>query len=76
MRGEHYRLQDNGEVQVWGLGTATHPSGVGGTLVLYGVELEIGSDNYISRVYLPEWLADGIHELVKNKIEQENGRGA
>lgn len=25
---------------------------------------------------LPDWLADGIRELVKNKIEQENNRGA
>ena len=27
-------------------------------------------------ITLPDWLADGIRELVKNKIEQENNRGA
>lgn len=29
-----------------------------------------------SSITLPDWLADGIRELVKNKIEQENNKGA
>lgn len=30
----------------------------------------------VTTLELPDWLADGIRELVKNKIEQENNKGA
>lgn len=49
-----------------------HPSG--------GIELrEVGIGDVLaenSNIQLPDWLAYGIRELVKNKIEQENDRGA
>jgi hypothetical protein len=41
--------------------------------------MEIGVGEVLvenSSITLPDWLADGIRELVKNKIEQENDRGA
>lgn len=38
--------------------------------------LAVWENNHRVETNLPDWLADGIRELVKNKIEQENNRGA
>ena len=76
LKGEHYKILPDGEVQVWGL--ETEYSFANGTLTLMGETLNImaGTSDSFAEVYLPKWLADGIRELVKNKIEQENNRGA
>lgn len=76
MRGEHYKILDDGEVQIWGL--ETEHSFANGTMILMGDNLSImeGTTDNFAEVILPTWMSDGIRELVKKKIEQENDRGA